>query len=82
MKIRDLLLKVEPDHQFTLQRMDANALADEHLFQILILKCSCKWKTRRAVNLNEIDEGYSTIITQEWMWRKQMEHLLDQEVSE
>jgi len=80
MKIRDLVFQAEAKHRFTLQRQDASTFADEDLYQILVMSCSCKWKVRRAVNLDELDGGFSTILTQEWMHREQMNHLLDQEV--
>jgi hypothetical protein len=81
MKIRNLVLQAEAKHRFALTRTNSPDFKDQDLFQILVMSCSCKkWKTRRAVNVNEVDDGYSTILTQEWMAREQMHHLLDQEV--
>lgn len=80
MKVRDLLLRVDPDHEFTLSRTDSPDFNDQNLSQIVILSCSCKWKTRRAVHLNEVENGCSTALTQEWMRWERLNHLLDQEV--
>lgn len=74
---RDFLALVEPDHQFVLSVVEDKL---EDIGKAIKMSCSCGWVTRRLFTWKEVEDGYSTTLTSEWVDRMRQDHLLDQEL--
>jgi hypothetical protein len=81
-KIRDLLDRVDPDHQIEVVTYNGPNLDPKlppAVSREVKVTCSCGWKTRLGVTMREIEAGNHHAAIRTWINLERLAHLLDQE---